>query len=119
MLLDNRLVVPYFPPVYYLAMAGTAFKDRVRAAMTTQSMTKAELSRRSGVPYHAIDKFLKRDVATTGAENAVAIANALGIKVDEETEYDELRALYSQLDEAQRQFLKASMRGLIRPPKAS
>ena len=113
MSLDNRLVAPYLPPVYYLAMAGIAFRDRVLAAMRERGISKAELSRQSGVPYHALDKFLKRENASTSADNAVALARALGIKVDGQVEYEELRSLFYQLDEAKREFVLASIRGLI------
>ena len=112
--LDNWRVAQKFPPVYYLRMAKVAFRDRVLAAMTASGMNKAELSRRSGVPYHAIDKFLKREGATTSAENANALAKALVLTVDGEAEYEELRQLFYQLDEQQRQFLIASIRGLLR-----
>ena len=112
-MLDNRLVAPYFPPAYYMAMAGIAFRDRVIAALKQNGWSKAELSRRSGVPYHGIDKFLKRDGATTSSENAVAIANCLGIKVDGDAEYEELRELFYKLDEEQRRFLLAGARGLV------
>lgn len=113
MFLDNRHIAPYFPPAYYLAMAGESFRDRMLRAMTAQKLTKAELSRRSGVPYHALDKFLKRDSATTSAENAKALADALGVKMDGEEEYDEFRRLFFQMPEDKREFLLASMRGLL------
>jgi transcriptional regulator with XRE-family HTH domain len=111
--LDNRRIVSYFPPAYYLAMAGIAFRDRVAAEIKERNISKAELSRRSGVPYHAIDKFLKRDNATTSAENAVAISKALGLKVDDEASYDKLRELFFRLDEEQRTFLLKSIQGLL------
>lgn len=114
MYLDNRRMAPYFPPVYYLSMMKATFRDRAVAAFEAASITKAELSRRSGVPYHAIDKFLKRDGATTSSENAQAIARALGITVDGQAEYEELREMFYQLDESQRQFLLASIRGLLK-----
>lgn len=110
--LDNRRVAPYFPPHYYLAMKNNTFKDRVLAAMQDAKLSKAELSRRSKVPYHTIDKFLKRD-GQTGSDNAVAIANALGIKVDDESTYEELREVFSQLSQDQQAFLLQSARGLI------
>ncbi|WP_156025862.1 helix-turn-helix transcriptional regulator [Sulfitobacter sp. 20_GPM-1509m] len=111
-MLDNRRVAPYFPPAYYLAMTGIAFRDRVIEAMAQQGLSKAELSRKSKVPYHALDKFLKREGATTSSENATSLANALGIKVDDDREYEELRKLFYQLSEEQRKFLLASARGL-------
>lgn len=112
-MLDNRLVAPYFAPAYYLAMKNQSFRDRALAAMKSQALSKAELSRRSKVPYHALDKFLKRHNATTSSENAVAIANVLGIKVDDDRAYEELRELFFQLDEEQQKFLLASARGLL------
>lgn len=111
--LEHCLVEPYFPPVYYLAMKQASFRDRILVAMTARGMTKAELSRRSRVPYHTLDKYLKREGATTSAENALAMANALGIAVDGEDEYDELREMFYQLSEEKRQFVLASIRGLL------
>lgn len=112
-MLDNRLVVPYFPPCHYLAMAGKSFRDRVLAEIKDRNISKADLSRRSGVPYHAIDKFLKRDGASTSADNAKALANVLGLNIDDDQEYEELRELFYQLDEEQRKFLIMSVRGLV------
>lgn len=112
--LDNRLVAPYFPPAYYLAMTGIAFQQRVKVALKEKGMSKADLHRKSGVPYHAIDKFLKRDNATTSSENAVAIADALGINVDSGAEYDELRVLYDQLDEETQKVAQKILRGLAK-----
>jgi len=94
-------------------MAGIAFRDRVIKELEAQNLSKAELSRRSRVPYHAIDKFLKREGASTSAENASALANALGIKIDGDLEYEELRQLFFRLDPEQRKFLIASVRGLL------
>ena len=81
--------------------------------MKDQGLSKAELSRRSSVPYHALDKFLKREGATTSAENAKALADALGIAMDGDSEYEELRRLFFQLPEEKREFLLASIRGLL------
>lgn len=112
-MLENCLVSPYFPPVYYLAMKKASFRDRILSAMQEQGMNKAELSRRSGVPYHTLDKYLKREGATTSGENAAALANALGVMIDGESEYDELRSLFFQLDEEKKKFVLASIRGLL------
>lgn len=83
--------------------------------MQSQSMTKAELSRRSGVPYHALDKFLKREAASTSADNAQAIARALGITVDGDAEYDELRQLFYTLSEERQKVVLEMVRGLASP----
>ena len=111
--LDNRRVAQKFLPVYYLRMAKVAFRDRVLAAgrIGDEQGRAIQAVRR---PYHAIDKFLKREGATTSAENANALAKALVLTVDGEAEYEELRQLFYQLDEQQRQFLIASIRGPLR-----
>lgn len=111
--LENGLVARYFPLAYYLAMSNESFRDRVLSAMGERRVKKAELSRLSGVPYHTLDKFLKREGATTSAENAQAIARALGINVDDNSSYDELRRMFYQLDEESQQFVLKSIRGLL------
>lgn len=112
-MLDNRLVAAIARPDYCLAMAGIGFRERVLDEMKSRGMTKAELSRQSRVPYHRLDKFLKGTSKTTATENAIAIANALGLSVDDAEEYEELRELFYHLDEEQRRFLLASARGLL------
>jgi transcriptional regulator with XRE-family HTH domain len=112
-MLDKRIVATTAAWYYGAAMNEKSFRDRVRAAMAEQGVSKAELSRRSGVAYHAIDKWLKRDTGSTSTNNAVAIAGVLGITVDDERAYEELRELFYQLGEAERKFLIASARGLL------
>ena len=97
--LENCLVASYFPLAYYLAMENKSFRDRALAAQKELGLNKTELSKKSGVPYHTVDKFLKREGATTSAENARALAKALGITVDDDNSYDELRDIYGQLTE--------------------
>lgn len=46
-------------------------------------LSLAELSRRSGVSYDALNKVKIRDNASTSAENAAAVARALGVDWDE------------------------------------
>ncbi len=111
--LENRRVARYFPISYYLAMSNESFRDRILAALAERRMSKAELHRLSNVPYHAIDKFLKRPGASTSADNARAIARVLGISVDDDASYEELRSLYYRLDKDQRDFLLKSIRGLL------
>jgi transcriptional regulator with XRE-family HTH domain len=112
-MLDNRLVALLRARGYFGSAMVERFQDRVRAAMQAQGISKAALARTSGVPYHALDKFLKRDGATTSTENAVALAKALGIPVDGEAEYSELERLFHQLEPEQRQFLLSAARGLL------
>jgi transcriptional regulator with XRE-family HTH domain len=113
--LEKPLMGNYFPLAYYLSMTGDSLRQRILDGMAARSMTKADLSRRSGVPYHALDKFLKGKSASTSAENARALCNALGVAMDGEAEYEELRALFFQLPEEKREFLLASIRGLVAP----
>jgi len=94
-------------------MEEKSFRDRVLQAMEEQKFSKAELHRRSGVSYHAIDKFLKRPDATTSSENATALAKALGIKVEDSEGYDELRSIYFQLSEEKKRFALMSLKGLL------
>jgi len=101
---------------YAPGMSESDIRTRIVDAMTAQGLTKAELSRRAGVPYHALDKFLKGASVKTSAENATALCNALGISLDGEAEYQRLRQLFFQLDEEQRRFLIASVQGLLGSP---
>jgi len=112
-MLDNQPIAPLLPPAYVLAMTGNDLKSRILEVMKAQSVSKAELSRRSRVPYHALDKYLKGISLTTSFENGQALANALGIKMDGEAEYEELRRLFLSLPEQQRAFVLASVRGLL------
>ena len=98
---------------YNMHMVEHSLRQRILDAMTQQRVSKAELSRASGVAYHALDKFLKGKSVTTSAENARALCNTLGITMDGEAEYDELRRLFFQLPEDRREFLMASIRGLL------
>ena len=52
------------------------------SALEASGMSVAELSRRSGVSYDAINKVKRREGASTSAENASAIAAALGFEWD-------------------------------------
>ena len=94
-------------------MSESDIRTRIHDAMVMQGMTKAELARRSGVPYHALDKFMKGASAKTSAENAQALCKALGISLDGDAEYERLRQLFFQLGEEQRQFVLASVQGLL------
>lgn len=95
-------------------METKAFRDRVNEALSAQKMSKAELSRRAGVPYHALDKFLKGISTTTSTENAIKISKVLGVAVDEAQDYEELKAIFYQLDEDDRAALLKMVRGLVR-----
>ena len=59
-----------------------SFRDRMLFALDATGMSIAELARRSGVSYDAINKVKRRDGASTSAENASAIARVLGFDWD-------------------------------------
>lgn len=58
------------------------FRTRMIAALESTGMTVAELSRRSGVSYDAINKLKRRENASTSMENAEKISRVLGIVPD-------------------------------------
>lgn len=55
------------------------FREQFIEALERTGMTLAELSRRSGVKYDALNKLRRREGASTSAENAARIARALGL----------------------------------------
>lgn len=55
------------------------FREQFLEALERTGMTLAELSRRSGVKYDALNKLRRREGASTSAENAARIARALGL----------------------------------------
>jgi lambda repressor-like predicted transcriptional regulator len=56
------------------------FREQFLEALERSGMTLAELSRRSGVKYDALNKLKSREGASTSAENAARIARALGFE---------------------------------------
>ncbi len=111
--LDNSLIAQKTLRRYKARMGMDKFRESVIAAMEQQGITKADLARKSGVSYHALDKFLKGASASTSADRAAAISNALGITQNSDKDYDELRQLYYQLSEERREFLLEQLRALV------
>lgn len=110
---DNRLMAQFTRVDYCRSMGEQDFRQRVLAVMCERGINKADLSRMSGIKYHTLDKFLKGTNRTTSSENAVRIAQALGIKADDDRQYEEPRSLYFQLDEQQQMFLINAAKGLL------
>ncbi|MFD1913822.1 S24 family peptidase [Halodurantibacterium flavum] len=67
----------------YGHMQKQTFRQQMIDALDRAGMSVAELSRRSGVSYDAINKLKRRPNASTSAENAAALAEALGIEWDQ------------------------------------
>lgn len=63
-------------------MMSDDFRESFLEALGRTGMTLAELSRRSGVGYDALNKLKRREGASTSAENATKIARALDIEAD-------------------------------------
>ncbi len=55
------------------------FRDQFLAGLAETGMSVAELARRSGVSYDTINKLKRREGSSTSAENAAALARALGL----------------------------------------
>lgn len=73
------------------------FQTRFRSALKASGLSVAELSRRSGVSYHVIDKLKKRDHASTSVENADKLAATLGLRDTHDDRLQRLTAIYFQL----------------------
>lgn len=73
------------------------FQSRFIEAFDRSGMSVAELSRRSGVSYHAIDKLKKRPGATTSVENARKLAAALGMDNNHGDRANRMITLFMQL----------------------
>ncbi|MEE4209683.1 MAG: helix-turn-helix transcriptional regulator [Parvularcula sp.] len=90
------------------------FRVRFLEAFEASGLSMAELSRRSGVPYHTIHKLKSRETATTGQENAAALARELGIEVDTQSELEEVRSMLAEIDDPeQRRTAVAAIRGVL------
>lgn len=60
------------------AIMNDGFREQFLEALERTGMTLAELARRSGVGYDALNKLRRREGASTSAENAAKIARVLG-----------------------------------------
>lgn len=69
----------FFAKCKVQAMTGQSFREKFIAALAESGLSVAEVARRSGVGYDAINKLKTREGAKTSAENAAAIASVLGI----------------------------------------
>jgi phage repressor protein C with HTH and peptisase S24 domain len=63
-------------------MKTTNFRMMMLDGLKRTGLSLAELSRRSGVSYDALNKVKIRDNASTSAENAAAVARVLGVDWD-------------------------------------
>ncbi len=83
------------------------FRDRFVSALDASGLSVAELSRRSGVSYHVIDKLKKRPGASTTVENANKLAQTLGMSSNYDPGFHRLTTIYLQLPpEKQAMLLK-------------
>lgn len=68
-------------PVFWttLLTMQDRFREQFLEALERSGMTLAELSRRSGVKYDALNKLKSREGASTSADNAARISRVLGL----------------------------------------
>ena len=73
-------------PVFWttLGIMQDGFREQFLEALARSGMTLAELARRSGVKYDALNKLKSREGASTSAENASRIARVLGFSESED-----------------------------------
>ena len=58
------------------------FKENLKSELAFQDMLVKELSEKTGVSRRTLDNYLRENPATPTAENAVKIAQALGVSVE-------------------------------------
>ncbi len=87
-------------------MSDDNFRDRFLTAFKASGLTVAELSRRSGVNYHTIDKLKKGTNLNTSADNAKKLASALGMDNEYSADLRRLINIYLALpDDKQKALL--------------
>ncbi|WP_170952657.1 helix-turn-helix transcriptional regulator [Rhodobacter sp. JA431] len=95
-----------------------AFKEALDAA----GMSVAEVCRRAGVSVNQVNKMMQRgskgEAVSTNVDDAVRLANALGLTLDELLEdatahaRSEAATLWRQFDRDERDLLLAAIRGI-------
>lgn len=94
-------------------MTDETFRVRFLEALERSGLSVAELSRRSGVDYHAIDKLKKREGASTSADRAKALARVLGFDYEQDPDQALMLDLFDQLTPQERHAVMATARGML------
>ena len=93
-------------------MTDPTFRDRFLDAYSSSGMSVAELSRRSGVNYHTIDKLKKGVTLSTSADTARKLALALNMGSNQDAQANRLLSLFYRLGKRERGVLLATAEAL-------
>ena len=93
------------------------FAENLRLELEYQDIQIKELSLRTGISKHTLDKYLFGTKSQPGVENALKIAKALGVSVEylvtgysetdspQSSEYNEILKIYKQLNPSNRKTI--------------
>jgi len=103
------------------------FRDALLKTIEDRGLSLREVCEAAGVSYDQAKKLKQRELSSTNVDDAVKLADALGLTVNELLEDDlssdriEQARLYSQLSEPERRILReiAQARAALRPPEGS
>ena len=91
-----------------------SFRTAFLAAVERAGIPLLQIAKRSGVSYEQLKKLKARVDATTNVEDAIRLAQALGLTIDElledrlAEERDAVVALWQSLTPRERQFLRVA-----------
>lgn len=80
------------------------FRHKFIAALEASGMSVAEVSRRSGVSYHVIDKLKKGKIQSTTVENAERLARVLNLDRRNDGLQDRLLASFTRMSRDQQEM---------------
>lgn len=118
---DNRRLM-LNPCTYYGLLMRKTFRDALLAAISRPNVSLKAIADGSNVSYEQLKKLKQGKSKTTNVEDAMRVANYLGMSLDEFLGDDtalirsEIVDLYSQLTPQQREFLLASVKGVLADP---
>ena len=103
------------------------FRDALLKTIKDRGLSLKEVCEAAGVSYEQGKKMKQRKPSSTNVDDAVKLASALGLTVNELLQDDlssdriELARLYSQLSEPERRMLRvlAQAPGALRPPEGT
>ena len=103
------------------------FRDALLKTIEDRGLSLNKVCEAAGVSYEQLKKLKQRELSSTNVDDAVKLADALGLTVNELLDDDlssdriELARLYSQLSEPERRILReiAQARAALRPPEGS
>ena len=102
-----------------------SFRDALLREIAARGLSLRAVCEAAGVSYEQAKKMQQRDQSSTNVDDAVKLAGALGLTVNELLQDDlssdriEIARLYSQLSEPERRIVRALARApdALRPPE--